>query len=100
MSERCPASVCDVARLLTSELVTNGVLHAGTPLLLRARAFGGSIVVGLTDGSDRLPQPNLKHSQRTGGRGLALIDALATRWGWVDDARGKTVWFLLTEVAE
>ena len=96
VSERCPTTVCDTARLLTSELVTNGVLHAGTPLVLRVRAYGDSIVVGLTDGNTRLPVPNLAQTERTGGRGLALIDALATRWGWVDDARGKTVWFLLT----
>jgi hypothetical protein len=29
---------------------------------------------------------------RIRGRGLQLVDALATRWGWTGDPPGKVVW--------
>ncbi|MYQ33759.1 ATP-binding protein, partial [Streptomyces sp. SID4956] len=30
--------------------------------------------------------------EATGGRGLALVDGLADRWGWTTEGAGKRIW--------
>lgn len=80
---------------LTSELVTNAVLHARTPFTLKVSVRANRIRVAVTDGSKT--RPVLKHHEATAptGRGLRIVEAIADRWG-VDAARsGKTVWFEL-----
>jgi anti-sigma regulatory factor (Ser/Thr protein kinase) len=88
--------IADDASLLTSELVTNGVRHAGTTLSLRADFDGRRLRVELEDRELRPPQPRTHRDREPGGLGLAIIDVVASRWGyeWVDD-RGKVVWFEL-----
>jgi anti-sigma regulatory factor (Ser/Thr protein kinase) len=92
----------DTATLLTSELVTNAVRHAGTPLRLSvSRAARDRVRVAVTD---RAPDRRL-HLRRPsiaddGGRGLFLVGELADDWGCDDaiddgDDADKTVWFEL-----
>ncbi|MFI8994026.1 SpoIIE family protein phosphatase [Streptomyces sp. NPDC053542] len=93
--------IIDDAVVLTSELVTNAVVHAGTAadvLCLRTDT-GVRIEVG-----DRYPEREvpvqssgqaLAHPDREGGRGLLLCGALATRWGVEYTPSQKHVWFQL-----
>ena len=87
----------DVLELLTSELVTNAVLHSGTSCELRVIcADADTVRVEVADGS-HIP-PVLRISQdplALDGRGLQFVDRLATRWGVDDDRHGKVVWFEL-----
>jgi anti-sigma regulatory factor (Ser/Thr protein kinase) len=85
--------VRDVVALLTSELVTNGVLHARTPLLLGVTRARDHFLVALADQLPAHPRPQPRSSTRLGGRGLALIEDLAAEWGTVPTADGKVVWF-------
>ncbi|MBB1253901.1 ATP-binding protein [Streptomyces alkaliterrae] len=83
--------------LLISELVTNAVVHAGCPSVLRmllpARQVEGCAVrVEVADGSNRAPCRRHAGGDDTGGRGLELVDGLADRWGWDCDAQGKRIW--------
>ena len=82
--------------LLTSELVTNGVLHARTHLRLGVTAGDDHILVTCgdddTSGSLSIPPPD---DRRPSGRGLMLVDTLASQWGVVSHDDGKTVWFTL-----
>ena len=82
--------------LLTSEIVTNGVLHARTHLRLGITAGEDHILVtcGDDDTSSTLtiPPPD---DRRPTGRGLMLVDSLASQWGVVSHGEGKTVWFTL-----
>lgn len=92
----------DVALLLTSELVTNAVLHARTPLQLAVLLDGDTALVGV---ADRLPgspalAPLEQSGHRFGGRGLALVADVAQAWGTTTYTGGKTVWFLLRTVAD
>ncbi|MEU6589097.1 ATP-binding protein [Streptomyces sp. NPDC046881] len=86
--------------LLVSELVTNAVVHTGRPAVLRlclpAPAAGecpsATVRVEVADGSSRAPVPRCAGGDATGGRGLALVDCLADRWGWSPDGAGKSIW--------
>jgi anti-sigma regulatory factor (Ser/Thr protein kinase) len=87
----------EVAQLLTSELVTNAILHARTPVQVGVLVDveRTMVCVGdrLPDGSELMPRP---HSQdRPGGRGLALVADLAETWGTTSYPGGKTVWFVM-----
>ena len=92
----CPlADVRDTAELLTSELVTNALLHAGTDLTVHVEGCqgDGSVRIAVDDGSDKAPQLGDPSSDALGGRGLPLVAILATRWGWEPLPVGKRVWF-------
>ena len=82
----------DDAVLLASELVTNGVLHAGTDLLVELFFLDDAVVLAVSDGSTRPAYPKDPALLAEGGRGLALVDALATRWGVTANPYGKRVW--------
>lgn len=87
------AALRDDALLLVTELVTNSFLHAGTTVTLDVRTDAHTATVAVSDGSRGRPAPVSADSNRESGRGLLLIDALATAWGTQHDATGKTVWF-------
>ena len=90
----------DDAMLLTTELTTNAVLHAGTEIDVHMSVDATSITVEVTDrcGGD-LPPVDVAASIHAplapDGRGLLLVDQLAHRWGMVHTDDGKTVWFQL-----
>lgn len=84
------------AGAIVTELVTNAVLHAATPVGLTVRWDGTGVMVEVTDGSSVRPvPPDLPFGDAVTGRGLALVDALATAWGTVKSRHGKTVWVLI-----
>ncbi|MFD7665441.1 ATP-binding protein [Streptomyces sp. NPDC059788] len=83
--------------LLISELVTNAVVHTGTPAQLRMCFSGSGAVVGtvrveVADRSSRAPRPRHAEGDETNGRGLELVDGLADRWGWRPEGAGKSIW--------
>ncbi|MEV0282060.1 SpoIIE family protein phosphatase [Streptomyces sp. NPDC050610] len=93
--------VVDDAVVLTSELVTNAVVHAGTAadvLCLRTDS-GVRVEVGDHYPERELPLQSsgrqLGGVEREGGRGLLLCAALATSWGVEYTAANKKVWFQL-----
>lgn len=86
----------DVAELLVSELVANAVLHARTEIYLRVDADRTRVRVEVVDGSRAPVRLREFSEQATTGRGLALVEALAARWGSeVVADNGKSVWFEL-----
>ena len=84
--------------LLISELVTNAVVHTGCPAVLRMllprlpESAPGTVRVEVADASARPPRPRQAEGNDTDGRGLALVDGLADRWGWQADGAGKRIW--------
>jgi GAF domain-containing protein/anti-sigma regulatory factor (Ser/Thr protein kinase) len=83
--------------LAVTELVTNALLHAGAPVLLRLRPILDGVRVEVQDSSAVAPVRAQVSSEAMTGRGLALVDALAPRWG-VDrvPGGGKVVWCEVT----
>ena len=90
----------DTAKLLTSELVTNAVTHAESDLELTLLLRGGFLRVEVYDRADSDPHQRNASDDATGGRGLALVDALATEWGTDDAGQGKVVWFEVAQDAD
>ncbi|GAA3139201.1 hypothetical protein GCM10010466_32950 [Planomonospora alba] len=92
--------------LLTSEIVTNAVVHSrsgrgGAFVLGVSRPAGGVRVRVQDEGSASAPCVCHAPDEGTGGRGLPLLEALAHRWGLVRRAGSTEVWFeLVTEPAE
>lgn len=84
-----------MALVLTSELVTNSVVHANTELDVRVELAPDHMRVEVTDGDPRPPDPAAHAPDELGGRGLVLVEALATAWGTKPCAGGKVVWFTL-----
>ncbi|MFF0741679.1 ATP-binding protein [Streptomyces sp. NPDC004111] len=88
----------DVAELLTSELVTNALIHTESDAEVTATLHRTVLRVEVSDCQDRLPEPLLADcDERTHGRGLLLVQALADAWGVRMQGRdpGKVVWFEL-----
>jgi PAS domain S-box-containing protein len=83
----------DPAQLAMSEIVTNALVHAGTPMHLRILLAPHGLRVELTDGSQRMPARREFGSAAATGRGLHLVDELASRWGAYPAGEGKVVWF-------
>jgi anti-sigma regulatory factor (Ser/Thr protein kinase) len=95
-------ALVDDAVLLTSELVTNAVLHAGTPVQVTCRLLGdlsdGAVEIAVLDRRPVQLRPDRPHTaaeaaERTNGRGLQLPSELATAWGVTYARAAKAVWF-------
>jgi len=89
----------EVAQLVVSELVTNAVVHAGTPIDLTLRLVPGEghalLHLGVRDGLPvaPIPAPASPPGQTAdGGRGLLVVAAFADEWGTCVSHAGKVVW--------
>jgi anti-sigma regulatory factor (Ser/Thr protein kinase) len=87
--------IIDTAMLLVSEMVTNAVVHARTPVEVRVVVGNDVVRVEARDASTSPLERHRLGPAATSGRGLALIEQLATTWGSTTEAEGKTVWFEL-----
>lgn len=124
----------DEALLLVSELSTNGIVHAGTPVDVDVLADENGVTITVSDqksglvgssaglrsgpfdlipgGGDpaasarrelsAVPEPVWDDTPelQERGRGLLLVDQLASSWGTSHHATGKSVWFRLGDVSE
>jgi anti-sigma regulatory factor (Ser/Thr protein kinase) len=93
-----PSSFMSDALLATSELVSNALEHGHGALEVLARFHleRGLLRVEVSDSSSDVPRPREQLPTCLGGRGLRLVAAVSSDWGWTPNERGKTVWFELT----
>jgi anti-sigma regulatory factor (Ser/Thr protein kinase) len=97
-SRHCGDDATDTAALLVTELVSNAVVHTiGPSLWLTVEETSSDVLhVTVRDGSKVIPRaPGAPDLDQLGGRGLFLVDALSSRWGWEPLDTGKRVWFEL-----
>lgn len=91
----------DAALLLTSELVTNAVLHSksglpgGTVELLVAAKMTGLLISVSDDGSDTDAPKSENVAGGETGNGLVLVETLADDWGYASLPESTVVWFQL-----
>ena len=94
---RVPPQVLDDVLLLASELVSNAVRHGQGEITCRLWPGPDVVRFEVADRGDTLPQEVDRGLVADSGRGLHIVDTLASRWGTVPGQRegGKTVWFEL-----
>lgn len=88
--------LAEAAELVTSELVTNALVHAGTPIELTLFVRAESVRAEIVDGSPHMPVPREYAATAGTGRGLIMVEELADGWGvaLAEVGRpGKMVWF-------
>jgi serine phosphatase RsbU (regulator of sigma subunit)/anti-sigma regulatory factor (Ser/Thr protein kinase) len=92
--EAAPRDVREVAKLLTSELASNAVLHARSAFDVVVSEARGTVRVAVIDAGPGEPVPERTDDGRDGGHGLWIVSRLSDRWG-VDHLPGgaKSVWF-------
>jgi anti-sigma regulatory factor (Ser/Thr protein kinase) len=92
----------EAAQLLVSEVVTNAIQHSasgnqGGSLEVRYALDGHEVYVEVLDaGGTAAPRRHAEHLEGSNGRGLALVEALASAWGVHDHQAGRVVWFRLS----
>jgi anti-sigma regulatory factor (Ser/Thr protein kinase) len=88
-------SIDDVV-LVASELVGNAVVHTAAQsvddLTIRWEIGPEAVVVRVADASDTVPRVRSSDERHTGGRGLAIVAAIASDWGVLRSSAGKQVW--------
>ena len=86
----------EVALLLTSELVTNAIRHAGTRFEVDVAPAGDDrVCISVTDASPVVPRPLDAPPEAQSGRGLFFVEQYAADWGVEMTSAGKRVWFVL-----
>lgn len=89
------AGIRDDVALLVSELVTNVVRHTDSGGIIDLVEQERGMHVAVTDGSRDEPIVGRGDPVDPSGRGLKLVEHLASEWGVVVRREGKTVWFEL-----
>ena len=94
VSTYLPVPDLETVELLTSEVVTNAVVHAGSSPVVEVAADGGTVRVSVEDHDPAWPMPRAVPEDATSGRGMGLVDTMADAWGVEQAApRGKRIWF-------
>ena len=94
MSRQVSNHVVDTVELLTSEVVTNAIVHGRSGPQL-AVTIGQSVVrVAVQDLNPAVPERRLAHLDDVSGRGVVIVEEMASAWGVERERNGaKRVWF-------
>ena len=89
--------VLDASEIIIGELISNAVRHARTDLTAAVDVHAGAVHIEVVDLDTRPPALLAWDEESTSGRGLQIVAALATRWGWEatetpEGVTGKRVW--------
>ncbi|MBQ0988428.1 ATP-binding protein [Streptomyces sp. F63] len=82
----------DAIRLVASELITNAVVHGEGPVTVTLYHRPGRLVIDVLDANPSAPQRSCARADAESGRGLALVELLASRCAWEPAGQGKHVW--------
>lgn len=98
LTSRGLAEVADDAALVVNELVVNALLHAGAPAEVVVGIRPEKVRLEVRDPSPALPVRARPSLESMTGRGLQLVEGLASRWGVTPRDTGKAVWVELDPV--
>lgn len=100
LEDRHPDALVETAVLLTSEVVSNAVLHGRSAPTVAISLDADRVRVEVDDASPALPVRKHYGLEATTGRGLMLLETLADDWGARRVGSGKRVWFDLDPAGE
>jgi anti-sigma regulatory factor (Ser/Thr protein kinase) len=95
----CPEPLVETAELLITELIANAIQHASSSPVMHIDVDSGTVRISVSDESSQTPDVRHGGLEEEGGRGLMLIEALSTSWGWTRTTGGKQIWFTLAGAA-
>jgi two-component sensor histidine kinase len=89
--------VADTAALLASELITNALRYGSGEITVLVTPGSGEVRVDVADESSQAPKVRSAAPDDEGGRGLLIVQSLASSWGTepLPQGRGKSIWFTL-----
>ncbi|HEY5014919.1 MAG TPA: GAF domain-containing protein [Acidimicrobiia bacterium] len=87
-----PERTIDQAELVATELVTNSVMHARSEVKLSVELVNRRVRLRVHDHSPVRPMVRNATPDAATGRGLFIVEQLASRWGVDLNRDGKTVW--------
>ncbi len=94
MSRQVSEGVVHTVELLTSEVVTNAIVHGRSGPQLAVEVGDHVVRVAVHDLSPELPVRRLGHPDDVSGRGVIIVEELASSWGVEREQNGsKRVWF-------
>jgi anti-sigma regulatory factor (Ser/Thr protein kinase) len=83
---------CDLA-LVVGELAANAVVHGHTPFTVTMQVHDKTVSIEVSDDGTSPVRHSAVRSEAQSGRGLLIVDRVATRWGIRPAAEGgKVVW--------
>ena len=87
------AHLVEDVRLVASELVTNAMMHARTPIALTLEELPFCVMLSVHDDSPLQPMTAVAHVDATRGRGMNLVEQFSNGWGISPGPEDdKTVW--------
>ncbi len=96
------SAIAESAELLVSELVTNATQASPSaeriqPVGLWLSSDRSRLLILVQDTSRYPPEPTSVADDDERGRGLLIVEAISTKWGWdaKEDSSGKVVWALI-----
>jgi serine/threonine-protein kinase RsbW len=94
MSRQVADGVVDLVELLTSEVVTNAIIHGRSGPQLAVEIRDCAVRVAVRDLSPKLPVRHVGPLDDVSGRGVVIVEELASAWGVEREGNGsKRVWF-------
>ncbi|MCB0919505.1 MAG: ATP-binding protein [Actinobacteria bacterium] len=79
--------------LIVSELVTNAFRYGKGPVAMHLAIEDGHVLIAITDNeTKKVPVPGIADDDQPTGRGLRLVTATASQWGWQKLPGRKVVW--------
>jgi len=87
-------SLCDTAELVATELLANAVEHAkASDVKMSIARLGKWVEISVFDPGSGRPTMHSASPDDEGGRGVMMIDALCSAWGWENSTpTTKRVW--------
>ena len=94
MSRQVADPVVETVELLTSEVVTNAIIHGRSGPVLAVAVNEHAVRVAVGDVSPEVPVRRIGRLDDVSGRGVIIIEELASAWGVERERNGsKRVWF-------
>jgi anti-sigma regulatory factor (Ser/Thr protein kinase) len=82
----------NIVLIVANELAANAVEHVGGAVEVVAAFSSRAVRIAVSDDSPLAPRVQPHDPRAPRGRGLQMVQVLASRWNWSADGIGKTVW--------
>ncbi len=92
LEDRVGAEILQDLLLLASEMVSNVIRHARTPLTLSVESHRSFVLLTVTDGAVPFDAGPPTADDAESGRGMGIIASISRRWGVGDTPVGKSIW--------